>query len=202
MSEAGYPITIRRWRRGQPLESSEEVFHGDTKDNGYGDNPLVFIDGQDHRAMLVERNLSTFAHENYLLLPGGARKLALPLKAGVGGLLSGQLLVELQEDWTPDGQTSKIAQGSVIALDLAAVEKDPVRLKPAVVFAPTAQEFEQWFVTTKNHMILGTLEHVQQRAYVYTVGKGWELDAEAATLQTNLTIDLRRQASRTDDRFF
>ncbi|HWY04926.1 MAG TPA: prolyl oligopeptidase family serine peptidase [Candidatus Acidoferrum sp.] len=201
MSEAGYPITIRRWRRGQPLESSEEVFHGDTKDNGYGDNPLVFIDGQDHRAMLVERNLSTFAHESYLLLRGGAKKLALPLKASVNGMLDGQLLVTLDEDWKPEGQTNKIAQGSVIALDLASVEKDPVRLKPAVVFAPTAQEFEQWFVTTKNHMILGTLEHVQQRAYVYTVGKDGSWMRKRLPVPDNLTID-PATASRTDDRFF
>ena len=38
MSEAGYPITVRQWKRGQPLESAEEVFRGDTKDNGYGNN--------------------------------------------------------------------------------------------------------------------------------------------------------------------
>ena len=29
MSEAGYPITVRRWKRGQPLESAEEVFRGE-----------------------------------------------------------------------------------------------------------------------------------------------------------------------------
>ena len=37
MSEAGYPITVRQWKRGQPLESATEVFRGDVKDNGYGD---------------------------------------------------------------------------------------------------------------------------------------------------------------------
>jgi prolyl oligopeptidase len=201
MSEAGYPITIRRWRRGQPLENSKEVFRGDTKDNGYGDNPRVFMDGQGHQAAIVERNLSTFAHENYLLLPGGAKKLALPLKASVKGMLDGQLLVALDEDWTPEGQTNKIAQGSVVALDLAAVEKDPVRLKPAVVFAPTAEEFEQRFATTKNHLILATLEHVQQRAYVYTLGSDGNWTRKRLPVPDNLTI-FSGTASRTDDRFF
>lgn len=201
MSEAGYPITIRRWKRGQPLESAEEVFHGDIKDNGYGDNPSVFIDGEGHRAVLVERNLSTFAHESYLLLQGGAKKLALPLKASVDGMLDGQLLVTVDEDWTPEGQTNMIAQGSVIALDLASVEKDPVRLKPVVVFAPTAKEFEQKFVTTKNHMILTTLEHVQGRAYVYTVGSDGSWTRKRLSVPDNLTID-PTTASRTDDHFF
>ncbi len=122
MSEAGYPITVRQWKRGEPLENAREVFRGDVKDNGYGDNPRVFMDGQGHRAVIVERNLSTFAHEIYLFLPGGAKKLSLPLKERVSGLLDGQLLVTLEEDWKPDGQTKKIDQGSVVALDLAAVE--------------------------------------------------------------------------------
>lgn len=201
MSEAGYPITVRQWKRGQPLESSVEVFRGSVKDNGYGDNPDVFIDGQGRRAVIVERSLSTFAHEKYLLTPGAARKLSLPLKASVGGLLDGQLLVEIEEDWTPDGQTEKVAQGSVVALDLAAVEKDPVRLKPTVVFAPTAEEFEQGFSTTKNHMILSTLEHVQGRAYVYTLGSDGKWMHQRLAVPANLTIS-SGTASKTDDHFF
>jgi prolyl oligopeptidase len=201
MSEAGYPITIRQWKRGEPLEDAKEVFRGDTKDNGYGDGPQVFVDGQGHHAVMVERNLSTFAHEHYLLLPGGAKKLALPLKASVDGMLDGQLLVTVDEDWTPEGQANKIAQGSVVALDLAGVEKDPLRLKPAVVFAPTAQEFEQWFSTTKNHLILATLEHVQQRAYVFTLGSDEHWTRKRLPVPDNLTID-SGTASRTDDRFF
>src|SRR5271169_3459432 len=73
MSEAGYPITIREWKRGQPLESAREVYRGDVKDNGYGDYAQVFIDGQGHIAKIVTRNLSTFAHETYLLLPSGPK---------------------------------------------------------------------------------------------------------------------------------
>jgi prolyl oligopeptidase len=201
MSEAGYPITIRRWKRGQPLESAQEVFRGDIKDNGYGNDPFVFVDGQGHHAVIVQRSLSTFAHENYLLMPDGAKKLALPLKARVTGLVSGQLLVTLDEDWTPQGQTTKIAEGSVIALELAAIEKDQVHLKPEVVFAPSAQEFEQFSMTTKNHMIMATLEHVQQRAYVYTVGSDGNWTRKRLPVPDNLTIK-SGTASRTDDLFF
>jgi prolyl oligopeptidase len=200
MSEAGYPITVRQWKRGQPLESATEVYRGDVKDNGYGDDARVFIDGQGHVAKIVERNLSTFAHETYLLSPGGPKKLALPLKARVEGILDGQLITELDEDWTPAGQ-NKIAQGSVVALDLSALEKDQTRLNPVVVFAPTSQEFEQWFSATKNHLILTTLEHVQQRAYVYTLGSHGHWTRKPLPVPDNLTID-SVTTSRTDDRFF
>ena len=201
MSEAGYPITVREWKRGQPLESAREVFRGDVKDNGYGNTPHVFVDGQGHRAVIVERNLSTFAHENYLLLPDGAKKLALPLKATVEGLLNGQLLVKVEEDWTPEGQSNKVAQGSVVALSLAAVEKDPVGLKPTVVFAPTAEEFEEFHGTTKNHLIVATLDHVQQRVYVYTMGSDGNWARKALSIPANSTIG-SATFSKTDDRFF
>jgi prolyl oligopeptidase len=201
MSEAGYPITIRRWKRGQPLESAQEVFRGDVTDNGYGDGPLVLVDGQGHRAVIVQRSLSTFATESYLLLPDGAKKLALPLKASVTGLLNGQLLVRLDEDWTPQGETTKFAAGSVVALQLSAIEKDQVRLRPVVVFAPSAEEFAEWSMTTKNHLILATLEHVQQRAYVYSVGSGGQWTRKRLPVPDNLTIK-SATASHTDDLFF
>ena len=109
MSESGYPITIRQWKRGEPLEGAREVFRGDVKD--VEDDPLVFTDGQGHRAVIVQRDLSTFAYENYLLLPGGAKKLSMPLKASVEGLLDGRLLVTLDEDWTPAGSNQNVPPG-------------------------------------------------------------------------------------------
>ncbi len=201
MSEAGYPISVRRWKRGQPLESAVEVYRGDVKDNGYGDNPEVLVDGQGNHVAFVERDMTTFTSENYLLLPDGAKKLGLPPKASIDGMVSGQLLVKLEEDWTPEGQTTAVAKGSLIALDLAATEKDPVRLKPTVVFAPTSEEFEEWSSTTKNHLIVATLDHVQQRVYVYTLGTDGNWTRTRLPVPDNVTIG-SVATSHTDDLFF
>ena len=201
MSEAGYPITIRKWKRGTPLESAVEVYRGETKDNGYGDNPAVLVDGQGHRVAVVERNKTTFEHEWYLLLPSGPKKLELPLKADLEDLQDNQLLVSLEEDWTPAGQTKSIAQGSVISLDLDATKADPVHLKPTVLFAPTSQEFAQQVATTKNHVLLTTLEHVQGRAYVYTHGKDGTWTRVKLPVADNQSIGIVA-ASSLDDKFF
>jgi prolyl oligopeptidase len=69
------------------------------------------------------------------------------------------------------------------------------------VFAPTAREFEQWFSTTKNHVVLATLEHVQGRAYVYTLGSDGKWIHQRLPVPANLTIS-SGTASQTDDRFF
>jgi prolyl oligopeptidase len=200
MSEAGYPITVREWKRGTPLESSKEVFRGEVKDNGYGDNPFVLVDGQGHKAAGVVRNLTTFTHEYYLLLKGEPRKLALPLKADLQGMLGGQLLVSLDQDWTPDGQAKAFKQGSMLALTLSDVEKDQSHLKPTVVFAPTSREFEQEVAVTANHLILTSLDQVQGRAYVYSVVSG-EWSRKQLPVPDNQTVGIV-DTNVKNDRFF
>jgi prolyl oligopeptidase len=200
MSEAGYPITVREWKRGTPLDSAKEVYRGQVNDNGYGDNPYVMVDGQGHKASVVIRNLTTFTHEYYLLLKDGPRKLGLPLRADLEGLLDGQLLVSLDEDWTPAGGKAFV-QGSVVALSLEAAEKDPDHLKPVTVFAPTAMEFAQSVSTTRNHLVLTTLEHVQGRAYVYTHSSSGQWARKRLAVPDNQTVRISA-TNQMDDRFF
>jgi prolyl oligopeptidase len=201
MSDAGYAISIREWKRGEPLESAKEVFRGDTRDNGYGNVPRVFTDGQGHRAVVILRNKTTFEHETYLLLSSGVKKLGLPAKSNVDDLLDGQLLVSLDEEWTPEGETTKYVAGSVVSLSLEAVKKDPVHLKPTVVFVPTAQEFEQQLAATKNHLLLTTLDHVQGRAYVYTRGADGQWTRKRLPVEDNQTVGIVTTNNK-DDRFF
>jgi prolyl oligopeptidase len=199
MSEAGYPITVRAWKRGEPLESAKEIFRGDVKDNGYGDRAETLVDGRGNRATIIDRNLTTFTSEHYLLVNGTAKKLNLPLKASIDGLLDGQLIIALDEDWAAAGQTLK--QGSVVAVALNAAQNDPERLKPTVIFAPTADEFEQQLATTRNHLLMTTLKHVQGRAYVYTRAKNGSWTRKQLELPANQTVGIAA-ASKTDDHFF
>jgi prolyl oligopeptidase len=201
MSEAGYPITVRKWKRGTPLESAVEVYRGSTKDNGYGNDPMVFVDGQGHRVAMISRSLNTFQREWYLLTPTGTKKLSLPLKADLRGLQDNQLIVSLEEDWTPEGMTKSMPQGSVVSMDLSSVKADPVHLKPTLVFAPNAREFAQQVATTKNHVLMTTLENVQGRAYIYTHGKDGKWTRVKLPVADNQSIGFST-ASLLDDKFF
>jgi prolyl oligopeptidase len=95
----------------------------------------------------------------------------------------------------------KLVQGSIVSLDLEAVKKDPLHLKPTVVFAPSQTEFAQDVDTTKNRMLLTTLENVQGRVYTYTFG------AEGAWTRKKLDVPENRAVSIvstnwSDDQFF
>ena len=199
MSESGYPITVREWKRGEPMENARQVFRGETRDIRV--MPRVLDDGQGHRAVILERNRSFFETETYLLLPGGLKKLGLPLKATVEGLVQGQLVVTLDENWTPEGETRTFALGSVVSLRLDAAIADPAHLKATVVFEPTAEEFEQDSDTTRNHLILTTLDHVQGRVYVYSYGRDGRWSRKRLPVEDNQTVAIAA-TSNTDDRFF
>jgi prolyl oligopeptidase len=199
MTESGYPFVVRVWKRGEPLESAKEVFRGDIKDVSAGS--ATYDDGEGHRAAIVERSPSFFDHQWNLVLPDGVRKLGLPSKVWLEGFVKNQLIFSLHEDWKPEGAAGNFKQGSIVAIDLGAASKDPVHLKPMVVFAPTAQEFAQQVATTRSHLLLTTLEHVQGRAYIYSLEKGGRWSHRKLPVADNLSVEVV-STSQMDDRFF
>ena len=201
MSEAGYPITVRKWKRGTPLENAVEVYRGSTKDNGYGDDPEVLVDGEGHRVAIIHRSRTTFESEHYLLLSSGPKKLGLPLKSRIETLNDNQLIVSLDEDWKPEGGTEAISEGSIVSLDVKAATADPAHLKPTILFAPSAKEFAQGVTATKSHVLVTTLENVQGRAYVYTHGKDGKWSRRKLPVPDNLTVGIAT-ANLLDDNFF
>jgi prolyl oligopeptidase len=200
MSQAGYPITVRAWKRGEPLESAREIFRGDVNDNGYGDHAEALADGRGNHAVVIVRNLTTFTREHYLLVEGAPKKLALPVKVELEGMLDGQLIFSLDENWMPSGG-KEMVQGTVVAVPLQAAIQDQAHLKPAVIFAPSSDEFEQQIAITKNRLLMTTLKHVQGRAYIYRRGSDGNWTATRLELPANQTVNIAA-VSHTDDHFF
>ena len=201
LTSSGYPYIVKRWKRGEPLSSAKEVYRGNAADGGYGTSPFVLDDAQGHKAVLFIRPLDTFHFELSLETPAGVKLLGLPQKFSPDGLLDGQLLVTIDEDWKPSGSDKSFVAGSVVSFDLGAAMKDPAHLKPTVVFAPTAQEFAQEVTTTRNHLLLTTLEHVQGRVYTLTRGKNGEWTRKKLDVPDNQTVGIVT-TNEADDQFF
>ena len=205
MTKSGYAFIAKLWKRGQPLDQAKEVFRGSATDMGVF--PAVLNDDQGHQANFVLRYPNFFQSEVSLLTAGGAKLIALPLKIGLEGLLDDQVIVSLNEDWKPTSGTAatKYVQGSVVSLDLEAVKKDPQHLSPRVVFAPTATEFEQAVATTRNHLLVSTLDNVQGRAYSYSFNSGGVAQSawtrKKLNVPDNLTVSIV-STNWSDDRFF
>jgi prolyl oligopeptidase len=173
MTKSGYPFLVKEWRRGTPLDSAKEVFRGEPSD--IDANGFVLHDAQGDRLTCFTRDVSIFETRVWVKTPAGLKELAVPRKAIIAGLLAGRLLIEIHEDWTPTPGGPKFTQGSLLALPVTDLLRDPAHLNPTVVFAPTSDEFLNGDATTRSRLIVVTLKHVLGRAYVYTpTGKdGW-----------------------------
>jgi prolyl oligopeptidase len=199
MTQSGYPFVVKLWKRGQPLDQAKEVYRGTASDVSAGAGSLH--DSQGHHAVILSRGVNFFEREVSLYTPEGPKKIAIPGKSQIHGMLDGQIIVELNEDWKPQGLATTFPQGAIVALDLEAVRKDPAHLKPTVIFTPTAQEFAQEAAVTKNHLILTTLDHVQGRAYVYTRSAKNVWTSKKLDIPNNLSVAIET-VNTSDDRFF
>jgi prolyl oligopeptidase len=173
MTKSGYPFVVKEWKRGTPLDSAKEIFRGKESDE-VGSFAYTLDDAQGESLTLVTEGVTFFTYKYLVGTPDGFKQLAIPAKASPAGLIEGRVLVNISEDWTPEGQTQHFKAGSLLELNLKAVLADPAHLKPRVIFEPTAKEFLEGSATTKDRLILTTLNHVQGSAYIYTpTASGW-----------------------------
>ena len=187
LTAAGYPYVVKRLVRGQPVSAAVEVFRGKATDGGYGVAPATLVDADGHSVTLISRPLSTFEAETYLLTSKGAVRLPLPLKSGILGLVAGQLVVSVKQDWTAAGTAFR--QGSVVSFDLATLEADPADLRPMLVYAPGPREAFDQAVTTRDRLVLTILDNVRGKAFVYTPAPtGWS--STRLDLPDNSTLNL------------
>ncbi len=187
MTASGYPFVVKEWKRGTPLESATEVFRGSPTDIRC--EALLLRDGQGHTLQVLDEGLTFFESKLFVRTPRGVQPLALPPKANVVDLLDGEVLVRLRQDWTPAAGTSGFKQGSLVSLHLADVLRDPAHLRPQVVFAPTATEFLDGSSSTKNRLIVTTLNHVQGGGYTYT-HSGGKWTRQPLAVPPNVTVDI------------
>ncbi len=199
MTTSGYPFIVKQWKRGTPLDSATELFRGQASDQT-GSSARVLHDAQGHQLVTFTRGVTFFEFQNFVQTPRGVERLAIPAKAALAGMVDGRLLIQIREDWKPEGSSRTFAPGSLLELRVADVLKDPAHPKPAIVFAPTSREFLAGVSHTSSHVILTTLENVQGRAYIYTPSaNGWS--RQRLSLPENIAVHVA-SASETDDRFF
>ncbi len=198
MTASGYPFVVKVLKRGQGLGQAQTVFRGQASDVSV--DPQVLVDGQGHKAVMINRGVSFFESEHDLLTDRGVVQLALPLKSEVEGLVSNQLIVTLKQDWTPQRGGRSFPQGSVVALDLPAVRADPDRLDPTLIWTPGPREAIEEVAAVKDRLIVTALDNVRGRAYVFNPTQaGWTQTRLDLPDNSNVTV---AAANDRDDRSY
>ncbi|MGQ3039357.1 MAG: prolyl oligopeptidase family serine peptidase [Brevundimonas sp.] len=198
LTNSGYPMIVKRMMRGQSLDQADVLFMGEPTDVSVSGYTLRDADGV-LKATLINRSIDFYSSETYRVTDDGAVvKLALPAKSDITGLVAGQLVVSLKQDWTaPSGQDFK--SGNLIAWPLDAWLED--QATPAVlVLRPTERQAVEGVNATRNTLVVALYDNVRGSVRIYRPGE---------TEWTHTTLDLPQNvsvgvgsASETDDKVF
>ena len=167
LTESGYPYVLKAWRRGTPLTAAAEVFRGAAEDVAV--QPMVLRDADGAvRAQIAVRAVSFFEAEYHLLGGAAPVKLPLPLKATIQGLVDGQLIFTLEQDW------AGFQSGDLMAYDLAALKAAPDAARPVLILRPDARQAVEQVAATRNRLVVALYENVTGGVLSFRHGPdGW-----------------------------
>jgi prolyl oligopeptidase len=193
LTTSGYPRLVKLWTRGTPLEDAKTVFEGSVDDVASVGTSLHTPDG---RYDVIQRTPEFFRGTTYLVLDGRKVKIDVPEDAEIAGVLADRMLVTLRSDW-PIGD-AVYAQGALLAIDVddfLAGERDF-----DVLFEPEERVSLGGVATTRNTLLMSTLDNVRGRLYRLTPNdEGWQ--HEEIELPGIGTVGIG-STNDFDDRFF
>jgi prolyl oligopeptidase len=187
VTQSGYAFVVKRIKRGEPLSAAVEVFRGTPHDVLVG--PLALDDGAGHHAVVIQRGVSFFESEFYLVGRGHPAKLEIPPKADLSALVDGRLIVNLHQEWKRDGHPT-LPQGSLVSIDLAAATADPLHLRPTLIYAPGPREAFVETRATAGHLLVNTLDNVNGRLFAYQPEPGGLWSRKQLPVPESTSVDL------------
>lgn len=195
MTESGYAYVLKELKRGQPLDQARELFRGERTDIMV--QPWVLRDSDGAvQGVLAWRGVTFFEHEYWLLDGPRPVKLPFPMKSSVQGLIKGQLVFTIEEDWPERG----FRTGDVLAYDWTALKADPRAARPTLILRPGPRESVEGIAVTRNHLVMALYENVRGGAWIYDFdGRTWT--RRKLDVQQNVSVGIGSVDPRTDRLF-
>ncbi|WP_114392482.1 prolyl oligopeptidase family serine peptidase [Oleisolibacter albus] len=173
MTDSGYARQVRLWKRGTDLAKAPIVLNV-AKTDVWG-RPLA-IHRPEGTTLLLNRGPDFFTEEWSLLgKDGKVTKLPLPQAIELNGMLDGQLLIGLRDDWSVVGKT--FTKGSLVAVPLAELAAGAVKTV-STVYAPSETAAIQQVRVAQDAVYLGVLDNVVGKllqAKPAPKGGGWSV---------------------------
>lgn len=172
LTESGYPFIIKRVKRGQPLAEAQEIFRGKPEDVAASAFALEDADGREWFGVL---RAETFYTTSYYMLRDDdtTLRLPVPMKSSPHGLHNDILLLELEEDWTPEGQTAFKA-GDLVGFSWSQFLETETLPTVELILRPTARQAIQDIEVTPGGVLITLSDNVVLKVQSWTKSdSGW-----------------------------
>ena len=184
LTTSGYPFVVKTLKRGQALADAKEIFRGAPSDVGVFGGDYESEDGT--QVHLIIQATTFFTANNFRVVDGKAEKIALPAKATVRGLHKGELIVTIEEDWTPPGGTAAYKSGALLSITLDSATTATPNVK--LLYGPGPRESIDGVVITRDAVLVAGYQNVRGRVLRYAYdGRQW-LESQIA-LPPNGAVD-------------
>ncbi len=190
LTNSGYALEIRLWKRGTDMHSGESVFKGEAVDTLVA--PFV-VHNDDQDYSFIVRLFADWNEKQYLrVVDGEASELMdWPLRVSFEGILAGRAILALEQDW--EVNDSRYRMGDIIAYDLAGGDTE-------LVFSPTAKQAVTDVETSATSVFVELLDNVKGRLKrIRRSDDGWQ--ALDIPLPDNGVVSLVATSSSRDDAF-
>ncbi len=158
-TEAGYPRTVRLWRRGTCLDDAPEVLSVDRKDALIDIRSIHRDDGE---YTFIVRVPDFFCSEVYQWrADSGPVLVPLPRDADFQGVFQGLALAILRTAWRADGK--EYAAGSLIAIELEGSIRQQKAVGVTQVYAPSDREAVREIVAARDAIFVSVLDNINGR---------------------------------------
>ena len=152
MNESGYPMQVKLWNRGEPLEEAKIFFSGSYKK--IFNFPFVSIRPDGKYYGIIEG--PTFFSEVLHLFDGEKLiKINLPQMIDIHGFFKESLILSIEEDWGifKSGSLLEINVNSLLA---NSIDESDVK----IIFEPDGQRFISGVSIGKHQLMVSMLENV------------------------------------------
>ena len=163
LTQSSYPFVVKLLKRGQPLAAATEVYRGAASDQG-STTGQVTTDGAGNRLVTIRRYKTFFGADTLVWTPAGTRKLDIPDRTSISGMVAGQVIFSTSDPWR------SIPAGAIASAPLAAVEQGA--FTPTLILNPTARQSIEQVAVTRDHVLAVVNDNVRGRALVFTHGAG------------------------------
>lgn len=160
---------------------------------------LTMVDGTGHRVSFIDRAVSFFESEQYLVRAGDVVRLGIPAKASFVDLVDGQAVVRLSEAWTSG--TTTIRTGSPASFDVGRAMKTPDTLAPVAIYEPGPRESVGGASATQRQLLVGITQNVKGRVLAFTRAPQGTWTHTAIALPDNVSTDVISADSHSDRAF-
>ena len=197
MTESGYPMTGRIWKRGQPLDQAVEFMRGEPADVALWTGVHERADGS--REIVVTRAVTFYDNETFWVPREDGVwqkpvKFPVPAKSSLGSEFKGQMLLTLNEDWR-DFKT-----GDLVSFSMDDFMTDGQIGAVNLVYRPDARASMNGYGQTKSKILMSISRDVTSAAYAFDWdGKAWS--SRALDFPANGTVSIGATNDKEDIAF-